>query len=160
MSVVSIQNHKRVPDDNFGTAQALLDAKAILIPCRDTGDISLQGGYRMEDINEIFEKPRNPTETNEEWMFLQLISLLRQVQDETARREVSEARDRLLAIMIGLSGKAVFNFRNLDLDFYDGTRAAYPEFVRMAGQKRQAYEARSKWDAGAVHSADILELTR
>lgn len=157
--ITSLQNHKRLPSDHFGQAAALVESGAILIPCADTDDVCLRGGFRMEAINEIFEKRRNATETDEGWMFLQLYKLMHKVQEETANREVSEARDRLLAILTGLSDKSLEKIATLDLGIYESyvPSDALLRFCAMASDKRRECRVRGQ---KALHTAEILTFSR
>lgn len=155
--VLALQKHKMKPDDNFAEARQLLAEDSVLIPCANTDDVDLQGGYRIGQINEIFTKRRNATETNEEWMFVQLYKLMMKVQDETAQRQVSEARNRLLALMLGLGQNALDTIEILDISLYPGyPRDATVRFCAMAQDVKAREQKRATFDAQAVRSATIL----
>lgn len=156
--VLPLRKHKHVPTDHFGEAAGLIERRAVLIPRDDVGDVCLRGGYRMDDLNEIFTKRWNAFETNPAWMFIQIFGLMDQVQKETSVRETTEARTRLLAILTGLSDVALEKIRGMGLGVYSGFVPAHAIslFCAMADDKRRQHKARNNYGQEQEQSAAVL----
>lgn len=114
----------------------------------------------MDAINKTFETGSRPFGVNGEEMFFAIYTLMKQVQAETADRQVSEARDRLLAIATGLSDEALDVIRRLELDTYRGDMPpdAVLRFICFADDKRRIMKKRFDFDSQAQHEADIIEF--
>ncbi|HRQ61008.1 MAG TPA: hypothetical protein PLO23_05810 [Alphaproteobacteria bacterium] len=151
--VLALQKHKNKPDDNFAEALRLLAEKAVLVSPEG------RAGLTMAQINEIFVKHGHSSGLTEEWMFVQLYKLMARVQAETAVREVSEARSRLLAVMLGLGNNALDTIEILDMSGYpDIPRDANVRFCAMAQDIKFREQKRAKADANPIRTATILEF--
>ncbi|MCD8520042.1 MAG: hypothetical protein LRY76_00220 [Alphaproteobacteria bacterium] len=158
--VITLQKHKSVPSDHFGRAAALVEKAAVLLYLPPIHEKDPLDGYRMDAINKTFETGSRPFGVNGEEMFFAIYTLMKQVQAETADRQVSEARDRLLAIATGLSDEALDVIRRLELDTYRGDMPpdAVLRFICFADDKRRIMKKRFDFDSQAQHEADIIEF--
>lgn len=159
--VIALHKHKQLPTDHFGQAASLIEQQKVLLPCPSSYGDGMEDGYRIEAINRTFEEGGRPYGMGEAEMFVAIFDLMRQVQEETAGRETTEARDRLLAIATGLSDKALDAIRDVDLHGWPRSRIppdAVLRFTCFADDKRRNLKARSNYGEERLHSADILTL--
>lgn len=156
--VLTLQKHKQTPTDHFGRAAALVESKAVLVPCVFDGSRDLRDGYRIDAINRTFEEGDRPYGISAEDMFSLLYTLMHQVQEETAAREMTEARDRLLAVATGLSEEALAAIRKIEVSECPDLLPsdAVLRFTAFADDKRRDRDVRGK---KRLHEADILPFT-
>lgn len=175
--IIQLNRFQQRPTHNFTRAAKLLAANAVLIPRRDLGDVDLQGGYRLEDLNEIYEKKWNSLHTGRDWMFVQIFRLMEEAdvlaleenQADPAKRKSPEefarikagaydARDRLLAIVTGLNKEALDNIGTLNLGVYDSyvPKDAILRFMTFATHVRQHGAVRNNYGQPLQHNADVL----
>ncbi|MCD8563104.1 MAG: hypothetical protein LRY54_03455 [Alphaproteobacteria bacterium] len=150
--IIRLENYRNRPTNHFGQAAELCENEATLVLPKDSFDASLGGGFKINDINEIFELQWNRKHTARDHMFVHLCHLMGEAE------ESHEARTRLLAVVIGLTEKALDNIRELDLGIrqHQVPKGAILRFTEFADMIRSQHSGHNNYGQPRQRNAEVL----